>query len=570
MADLLFSHVINEPSGGDTSYYEGLYPPRDIPREAAVTRLGPSPTGFIHLGNLYTAFMNEKLSRQTGGIFYLRIEDTDNKREVEGAALSLITSLRHFGVSFDEGVSIGADMKIIERGAYGPYHQSQRREIYHAYARRLIIEGKAYPCFMTEEELDEIRSEQESNRETPGVYGKYAKYRDITAEQAGNLLRGENKYVIRLNADAANSAAGGALPLGGAAYASDEKGTVTVVDGIRGRLTFPKNEMDVVLLKSDGIPTYHFAHVIDDHLMRTTHVIRGEEWLSSLPIHLQLADTLGFTPPVYCHSTVLMKIENGKKRKLSKRKDPELSLEYYREEGYHPQAILEYLLTVINSNFEEWRDANPNAPISEFKMTTEKMGVSGILFDLDKLEDVSKNVLARIPASDLADFMIRWARLNREDVYSAIADDAGRLVKILDIGRSGDKPRKDLAYASQIWDFIKYFYDDYFEIADPWPENVPPGDVIAILKSYDASFNLDDDRDTWFAKIRQIAKMGGYAEKPKDYKREPEKYKGHVGDVSTVIRIALVGRANSPDIYEIQQILGADEVRMRLAYAQEA
>jgi glutamyl-tRNA synthetase len=566
MADLLFSHVLNEPSEGDTSYYEELYPPRDIPGGAVVTRLGPSPTGFIHLGNLYTAFMNEKLSRQTDGIFYLRIEDTDSKREVSGAAVSLITSLSYFGVNFDEGVALGGNMNVIERGAYGPYHQSSRRDIYHAYARQLILEGKAYPCFMTEDELDEIRSSQEMKKETPGIYGGYAKYRGITPEQAGNLIQGENKYVIRLNADAVNGE-NNTCPLGGADYAINEKRTVTVNDGIRGEISFPQNDMDVVLLKSDGVPTYHFAHVIDDHLMRTTHVIRGEEWLSSLPIHLQLFATLGFEPPIYCHSTVLMKIETGKKRKLAKRKDPELSLEYYREDGYHPQAILEYLLTVINSNFEEWRDANPDASIDDFEMTTNKMGVSGILFDLDKLEDVSKNVLSRIPADELADFLIRWARMNREDVYSAINADRERLARILDIGRSSDKPRKDLAYASRIWDFIKYFYDDYFEIEDAWPENVPASDIPAILKSYAASFKLDDDREVWFAKIKQIAKMGGYAEKPKDYKNEPEKYKGHVGDVSAVIRIALVGRANSPDIYEIQQILGEDEVRTRIAYA---
>jgi len=566
MADLLFSHVLNEPSGGDTEYYEEIYPPRDLPESATVTRLGPSPTGFIHLGNLYTAFMNGKLSRQTGGVFYLRIEDTDSKREVAGAAVSLITSLAHFGVNFDEGITLDGSMRAVEIGDYGPYHQSKRLEIYHAYARRLILEGKAYPCFLTEDELDEIRAAQEMQKENPGIYGKYAKYRDIRPEQASNLIHSDNKYVIRLNADAISSVRND-MPLGGAAYAADEKQTVTVTDGIRGEITFPRNEMDIVLLKSDGVPTYHFAHVVDDHLMRTTHVIRGEEWLSSLPIHLQIFETLGFEPPTYCHSPVLMKIENGKKRKLSKRKDPELSLEYYREDGYHPQAILEYLLTVINSNFEEWRDANPNASIDDFEMTFEKMGVSGILFDLDKLEDISKNVLARIPADELADFIIRWARMNRDDVYSAIVNDKARLAQILGIGRTGDKPRKDLAYAKQIWDFIKYFYDDYFEITDPWPENVPLNDVAAILKSYSASINLGDDRDIWFAKIRQIAKMGGYAEKPKDYKKEPDKYKGHVGDVSTVIRIALVGRASSPDIYEVQQILGENEVRMRIAYA---
>jgi glutamyl-tRNA synthetase len=322
--------------------------------------------------------------------------------------------------------------------------------------------------------------------------------------------------------------------------------------------------MDVVLLKSDGIPTYHFAHVIDDHLMRTTHVIRGEEWISSLPVHVALFGALGFSLPLYCHSTVLMKMDGGGKRKLSKRKDPELSLEYYRSEGYHPKAILEYLLTVINSNFEEWRAGNPEAHIEDFNMTPEKMGTSGILFDLDKLSDVSKEVLARLPAGEIADFLISWAAAYDAGAGAVMAADRVRLAKILDIGRTGAKPRKDLDYAKRIWDFINYFYDDYFKIKDSPPENVPEKDLSLILKSYADSYAHGDDRDAWFGKIRALATELGYAAKPKDYKKEPDKYKGHVGDVSTVIRIALTGRATSPDLYEIQQILGEEKTLSRI------
>jgi glutamyl-tRNA synthetase len=418
-----------------------------------------------------------------------------------------------------------------------------------------VLRGLAYPCFLTEDEIAGIRADQESRRETPGIHGAYARFRGISPEDAqARIERGET-YVLRMDADAVNAAA---------ALAGDAGTHITVTDGIRGALSMPRNVMDVVILKSDGIPTYHFAHVIDDHLMRTTHVIRGEEWISSLPIHAALFGALGFDPPCYCHSTVLMKMDGGTKRKLSKRKDPELSLEYYRSEGYHPKAILEYLLTVINSNFEEWRAEHPDALIEDFEMTPEKMGVSGILFDLDKLSDVSKDVLVRLPAEEIADFLLHWAAMYRRDAHDALAADRARLASILDIGRSGDKPRKDLAYAAQIWDFIKYFYDDFLEVQDPWPEHVPADDVPRILGDYLEGYGHADDRDVWFGKIREIATRLGYAAKPKDFKREPDRYKGHVGDVSAVIRIALTGRASSPDLYEIQRILGEDAVRHRL------
>ncbi|MDR0596208.1 MAG: glutamate--tRNA ligase [Clostridiales Family XIII bacterium] len=584
MAELLFSGSWASGGQGDPSYFEKKYPPRALPEGAAVTRLGPSPTGFIHLGNLYTAFMNEKLSNETGGVFFLRIEDTDSKREVEGAVESLIASLAHFGVSFDEGVALAdaggkgsgtalanattpdattpganpldAGGIITENGAYGPYYQSARTEIYHAYARQLVLKGLAYPCFLTEDEIARMREGQEAAKEMPGVYGGYALYRGISPEGARERIENGEPYVLRLNADAANALA---------AEAGDAEPYINVDDGIRGRLSMPRNMMDVVVLKSDGIPTYHFAHVVDDHLMRTTHVIRGEEWMPSLPIHIALFGALGFEPPTYCHSTVLMKLDGGKKRKLSKRKDPELSLEYYRAEGYHPKAILEYLLTVINSNFEEWRAENPDAPIADFNMTTEKMGVSGILFDLDKLSDVSKDVLVRIPAAELSDFMLGWASEYNSAAHAAMSADPAMLARILDIGRGGAKPRKDLAYAKQIWGFISYFYDDFFEVAGDLPERVPSSDIAHIIEGYLQGYDHADDRDLWFGKIRELAEDLGYAAKPKDYKKEPDRYKGHVGDVSAVLRIALTGRAESPDLYEIQQILGEVRVRERMA-----
>jgi glutamyl-tRNA synthetase len=418
--------------------------------------------------------------------------------------------------------------------------------------RQLVAEGKAYPCFLTEDEISEIRTKQEALKLTPGIYGEYAKYRDISPVEAEKHIAAGESYVVRLRSDG--------IP--------DSGRTVTIVDGIRGELSFPENIMDVVLLKSDGVPTYHFAHAVDDHLMRTTHVIRGEEWLSSLPIHVALFEALGFELPTYCHSTVLMKMDGDKKRKLSKRHDPELSLEYYRKLGYHPAAIAEYLMTIINSNFEEWRAENPDAPLSDFRMTTEKMSVSGILFDLDKLADVSKETLVRMPASEIADFLISWAKLFRPEFYHEIAEtsDKDYLEAVLDIGRSGEKPRKDLAYAAQIAEHISYMYDAEYEaaVSENIPENVQPEDAKQILEAYLETYNHSDDRETWFAKIREFGEKLGYAPKPKEYKKNPELYKGHVGDVSTVIRLALTKRSNSPDIYEIQQILGEERVRLRI------
>ena len=450
LAELLFPHITKTPEE-----YEALYPPRQLPEGAKVTRLGPSPTGFIHLGNLYGAFVDERLAHQSGGKFYLRIEDTDDKRYVEGAVEIIINSLRFFGINFDEGATMEGDI-----GEYGDYTQSHRGEIYQCFAKKLVSEGKAYPCFLTEDEISEIRASQESQKLTPGIYGKWAKSRSLTLDEIEANIKEGKSYVVRLKSDGDMS-----LP-------EDQIKRIHVKDAIRGTLDMPANDQDTVILKATGIPTYHFAHVVDDHLMRTTHVVRGAEWLPSLPIHIELFEKLGWEPPIYCHTAQLMKLdEEGNKRKLSKRKDPELSLDYYRNQGYHPAAVREYLLTILNSNFEEWRIANPDADIEDFKFTTEKMSTSGALFDLNKLNDISKDVLLRISASELFDFLKSWAEEFKPEIMHMF-DDRAYLEKILDIGRDGSKPRKDHIYAQQMVENISYFFDDMFKIEDSFPSEV--------------------------------------------------------------------------------------------------
>lgn len=543
LAELLFPHITRTPEE-----YEALYPPRQLPEGAKVTRLGPSPTGFIHLGNLYGAFVDERLAHQSGGKFYLRIEDTDDKRYVEGAVEIIINSLRFFGINFDEGATMEGDI-----GDYGDYTQSHRGDIYQCFAKKLVSEGKAYPCFLTEEEIAEIRCQQEAMKLTPGIYCKFAKCRALTYEQIEENLKAGMSYVIRLKSDGDMS-----LP-------EEQRRRIHVQDAIRGTLDMPANDQDTVILKATGIPTYHFAHVVDDHLMRTTHVVRGAEWLPSLPIHVELFEKLGWEPPIYCHTAQLMKLdEEGNKRKLSKRKDPELSLDYYRNQGYHPAAVREYLLTILNSNFEEWRIANPDADINEFEFTTEKMSTSGALFDLNKLNDISKDVLLKISAADLFDFLKDWAAEFKPEIMHMFADRA-YLEKILDIGREGAKPRKDHIYAQQMVENISYFFDDMFKIEDGFPAEVEEaGDTAAILTKYLETYDHSDDQETWFNKIRTITEELGYAVKPKDFKKNPDQYKGHVGHVSTVIRVALMGRQQSPDVWEIQQILGEERTRERL------
>jgi glutamyl-tRNA synthetase len=534
--------------------YEAMYPPRDLPEGAMVTRLGPSPTGFIHLGNLYGAFVDERLAHQSGGVFYLRIEDTDDKRYVENAVETIITSLGFFDIRFDEGATLTGDI-----GGYGDYTQSHRGDIYQTFAKKLLAEGLAYPCFLSEEEISVIREEQESQKLSPGIYAGWSRYRDWDkdaeiASEVETRIKAGDPFVIRLKSKGVPNAT------------AEETKRHTVVDAIRGELSVPDNFLDVVIIKQTGIPTYHFAHVVDDHLMRTTHVVRGEEWLPSLPIHIELFEDLGWELPVYCHTAQLMKIgEDGNKRKLSKRKDPELSLDFYRSEGYHPAAVREYLLTILNSNYEEWRMENPDADADEFRFTTEKMSSSGALFDLDKLNDVSKNTLLHIDARELAEWLKGWSEEFAPE-YAYVFKDMDHLAEILDLGRHDARPRADLVYARQIMGFIGYFFDEAFKVEDEFPAEAA-ADAEAILRAYLDSYDHSDDNEQWFGKIRQIATDLGYAAKPKDYKKNPDDYKGHVGHVSTVIRIALMGRAQSPDVWAIQQIMGEDMVRERLEAA---
>ncbi len=539
LAERLFSEIERAPEE-----YERVYPLRNLSENARVTRLGPSPTGFIHLGNLYGAFADERLAKQSGGRFFLRIEDTDDKRYVEGATEILLNSLEHFGIHFDEGAT-----KDGEVGEYGPYYQSGRKEIYQCFAKSLVQRGLAYPCFLSEEEIGAIRSQQEADKHNPGIYGIWAKWRDAPFPEIEKNLEEGQPYVIRLRS-------GGDW---------ENPTTITVEDGIRGPLEMPENVQDVVLLKTNGMPTYHFAHVVDDHLMRTTHVVRGAEWLASLPIHVELFEVMGWEKPIFCHTAQLMKLdENGNKRKLSKRLDPELSLAYYRQEGYHPKAVREYLMTLLNSNFEEWRMAHPDVALEEFPFTLEKMKSGDALFDLNKLKDISKDVLLGESSLELYYFLRDWAYENMPEVYPWFEGDEAYITAILDLGRTGDKPRKDLIYGRQMVEFIGYFFDDFFRVVDDLPENVREEDVKPILDKYMESYYHGDDQETWFSKIRTLGEELNYAARPKDYKKQPDQYKGHVGDVSTVIRLALVGRSQSPDLWEIQQILGEERTRQRI------
>ena len=519
---------------------EARYPERDLPEGAFVTRIGPSPTGFVHLGNLYNAVIAERIAHQSGGVFYLRIEDTDSKREVEGAVETLINAMAYFGVTFDEGATADGD-----NGKYGPYRQRQRKEIYHVFAKELVQRGLAYPCFLTAEEIDAIREQQTANKETPGMYGKYAeKRRSLTLEQISEKIKAGKEWVLRFKGTE-----------------TDEH--ITVEDAIRGKLEMPRNNMDFVLLKSDGIPTYHFAHVIDDHFMRSTHVIRGEEWISSLPMHVELFNTLGWKQPIYCHTATLMKLENGSKRKLSKRKDPEL-LTYYQQEGICPEAVWEFLLTLLNSNFEEWRIANPEADFHDFPYTIDKMSISGALVDMDKLRDISKNVICRMSAQQVFDGWKNWCEEYNAEYADLIKKYPERTLAAINVGRGGAKPRKDIETWKQACDFMSFYYDETFKVSDPMPEECDDETRKLFFAKYLESYDHADDSSEWFAKVKVITEELGFAVKPKDYKKNPDQFKGSIVHITNMLRIALTGHANAPDIWEVSHVLGEDIVRARM------
>ncbi len=516
-----------------TAEYEKIYPERRMEVKAEVTRLAPSPTGFIHLGNLYSALADERSAHTTGGIFYLRIEDTDEKRKVDGAVESVIRSLRYFGIGFDEGAEIDSPLN-----KYGPYYQRQREKIYKSFVKDLIEKGLAYPCFCSEEELGSVRERQTANKETTGYYGKYAKCRSLSEDEIYKNLKEGKKFVIRLKSQ-------GSI-----------ENKIAFKDAIKGEVTVTENDQDVVILKSDGIPTYHFAHAIDDHFMRTTLVIRGEEWLSSLPVHLELHKVLGFKPPKYAHTSSLMKMDGETKRKLSKRKDPELSLDYYRKAGYFPLAVVKYLMTLLNSDFEEWCLKNPDADYRSFRFRIEKMNKSGALFDLDKLNDVSKNEISRLSAEECFEFLNGWVAEFGTDSDREHFKDRDYIVKILNLilGVGGKKRRKDIERAEQGVRLIDYFFDDTF--APEYNYRFGKDIVNAVLDGFSKLYDEADDNSVWFGKVKQVAEDVGFASEMSVYKAEPEKFGGSVSDIAEILRIAVTGKPNSPDLCSIMKILG--------------
>nr|MBR6778455.1 glutamate--tRNA ligase [Clostridia bacterium] len=519
-------------------YYEEKYPLRNLPEGAQVTRLAPSPTGFMHIGNLYVALANERIAHQSGGIFYLRIEDTDEKRKVEGAVEVIHKSLKYFGVNFDEGADLC--------GEYGPYYQRQRAEIYHAYAKELIKKGLAYPCFCTEEDLEKTREYQTENKLLPGYYGEFAKCRDLTEEQIYENLKAGKPYVIRLRSQGN----------------VEEKHTFR--DQVKGDITVTENNQDVVILKSDGIPTYHFAHAIDDHFMRTTLVIRGEEWLSSLPIHIELFKVLGFKLPKYGPNCSIQKQDGETRRKLSKRKDPEASLTFYREQGYHPTAVRTYMMTLLNSNFEEWLLKNPDKPLEEFKYSIGKMGKSGALFDIVKLNDISKTFMSTLEAEDAYVFLKTWADEFGTEEQKGYFADKEYMLKVLTLcmGIGGKKRRKDFVCAKQAVEMIAYFFDSTF--APVYEYRFDSGVVKAILEGFKGTYSYADDMQAWFEKVKAVAQANGFATDMKAYKADPTAYPGNVSDVAEMLRIATTGLSNTPDLWTIMQILGEERTLERL------
>ena len=542
LADLIF------PDAKEISYYEEKYPARDLPEGAVVSRFAPSPTGFVHIGGLYQALVARETAKKTGGVFFLRVEDTDQKREVENGVTGIVNSLKDFDMEPDEGMIT----EIEEKGNYGPYKQSLRKDIYEAYAKYLIEQGKAYPCFCTPEEGEEIRKKQETAKIRPGYYGVWAKCRNLTVEEAAEKIKNGEKYIIRFKSP------------------GREDRKIKHHDVIKGNVDFPENDQDIVIIKADGLPTYHFAHAVDDHLMRTTLVIRSDEWLSSVPLHLQLFHELGFKAPKYAHIAPIMKNDNGNKRKLSKRKDPEAAVEYYKEEGIPVDAVKEYLLNIANSNFENWRRANPDKSLDEFDFQLNKMSVSGALFDMVKLLDIGKTVISKMSAEEVYENALEWAKEYDKELEEMLEDKEYSL-KVLGIERGNKKPRKDIAKWSDVKNSIIYMYDEKFFASDVtynYAKISYKEEIRKILQSYiEKYFDINDDKDMWFNKIKDLTEEMGYAREVKEFKANPENWPGHVGDISTVLRVALTGRQNTPDMYEIMQVLGKNSIIKRLEKA---
>ena len=534
LANLIF------PDAKEISYYEEKYPERSLKEGAIVTRYAPSPTGCVHIGGLYQSLVAKKMSEQTEGVFFVRIEDTDQKREVENGTQQILKALEDYDLSPDETVG---------KGMYGPYIQSQRKEIYESYAKYLIEIGMAYPCFCSQETLAKIREDQEKAKERTGYYGKWTKCRNMPVDMAAEKIKNGESYIIRLKSPGN----------------PDKK--IKHKDVIKGNIEFPENDQDIIIIKSDGLPTYHFAHAVDDHLMHTTLVIRGDEWVASVPLHLQLFYCLGFKAPKYAHIAPIMKEENGGKRKLSKRKDPEADVNYYTEEGIPKESVKEYLMNIANSNFEGWRKGNKDKSIEEFKFELNKMSVSGALFDMVKLLDVSKTVISRYSGEEVLENVLKWSKEYDEELYNLINRDKEYSLKVFNIERGNVKPRKDIAKWSDVKDSISYMFADEFDKVSEfeYQKVTDENEIKSILSEYvNNYFDINDDKQVWFDKMKDLAEKIGYSREVKEYKEKPDNYKGHVGDISTVIRVSLTGRSNTPDLYEIMQVLGEKEIRSRI------
>ena len=535
LANLLFPDVTDTPE-----MLEARFPLRQLPEGAVVTRMAPSPTGFVHLGNLVQGLTAERMAHQSGGILFLRVEDTDAKREVPGAVEVLLGTLKHYGISFDEGATIDGD-----NGIYGPYRQRQRASIYHISAKKLVSEGMAYPCFATEEELAAMREKQETNKENTGYYGAYAIWRDRSIEEIQAQIAAGNPWVLRFRST-------GSI-----------ENQFKFDDLVKGKLTITENDIDHVLLKSDGIPTYHFAHAVDDHLMRTTHVVRGDEWLPTLPFHIQLFKALGFKLPKYVHIGPLMKMDGTSKRKLSKRKDPELALTFYKAEGFPVEAVYEYIMTILNSNFEDWRRANPDAKAEDFKFSPKKLNPAGSLFDYAKLTDVSKNVISKMDAPTVCALLTEWALEFDPDFGSKLAADPAFATAILAIGRGGKKPRKDLAVWKDAKEYMGFFYDEYL-LKPVFDEKFSKETVRTALEKFLAVYSYADDSGVWFDKVKAITEEMGFTTDMKAYKADPTAFPGTVADISTFIRLAVTGKTNAPDLHAVMQVLGEEKSRARI------
>lgn len=543
IAELLFPSIDSM-----VERYEDLYPERSLPSTVRVTRFGPSPTGSLHIGGVFTALVSERLAHQSGGIFYLRIEDTDKKREVEAGSQEIVRLLDKFGLQIDEGVN--------NIGEYGPYIQSERKDIYISYAKFLVQHGMAYPCFSSQEDLEKMREEQEQQKIRPGYYGSWAKHRDLSLADVEKFLREGRSFVVRLRSP------------------GDIRNHFAFEDEIKGNISVTENDMDVVLLKSDGFPTYHFAHIIDDHLMGTTHVIRGDEWLSSLPTHLQLFSMFGWTPPRYGHLSPILKSENGGKRKLSKRKDPEAAAEFYFKEGYPLDAVMEYLLNIANSNFEDWRKENPGKENSEFKIELKRFNKSGALFDINKLENISRTIISKMTSANVYARVLEWASEYEVGLAERLKNNKEYFLKIFSIERDGENPRKDFSKWSEVEDQVFFFFEDLFEdLVDKtgykYPTRIGADAVKEILGSYTDRQGEFSSREAWFDDLKSLAEELGFARDIKTYKENPDAWRGSIGDVAMVLRIAMTTREKTPDLYEIMKIMGLKATKDRLNLAKD-